>query len=119
MAEGLDRAVNGRAVLLFRVTGAPGRLDATALDTFRAMMTDTPNLEGFSGMQYLLADPASSTIVVLAMFESRENIAKLDDRIRAALDISRTIIGADPAASVVDVLDVIDVPGAAADISIS
>lgn len=119
MAEGVDRALTGRAALLVRVTGQPGRLDSTALDTFRLMMTDTPTREGFTGMQCMLVDVASSTLVILAMFESRAAIAKLSERTRAAIEVAAAIIGADPKAAIVDVLDVVDVPGTPADIRIT
>ena len=114
----MDTALTGRAALLVRVTGDPGRLDATALDTFRAMLTDTPTRPGYTGMQCLLADSASATLVILAMFESRADIARLGERTRAGIEVAAAIIGADPEAAIVDVLDVVDVPGTPADIGI-
>ena len=80
------------------------------------MVTDMPSREGFTGMQCLLADPDSSTVVMLAMFRSREHIARLGEPIRAAIEVAAAVIATDPRAAIVDVLDVVDVPGTPGDI---
>lgn len=96
---------------MLRVEGEPGRLDRTVVDTFRAMMNDTPTRPGYTGTQCLLADEAAATLVIIAVFESRDYVALLHERIRAVLAVAAELMGGDPQRMTVDVLDVADVPG--------
>lgn len=96
---------------MIRVRGEPGRLDAAALDGFRKVMSDAPTRDGYVGFQLLMVDAASALVAAVLVFESRAQIDALPDAIEAAIDVAVVLIGGEPGAATVEVLDIAKVDG--------
>jgi hypothetical protein len=97
----------GQAALVARIPGDPARFDERTLETVWRMSLESPTRQGFAGLHVLLADADAGTVMVMVLFESREQVTAIYDDIRTGLEVTSVIVGGDPAAASFEVLDVV------------